>query len=88
MYSNVQKPWELPDDVVLNSTETEAAARLSPDGWDSQKVISSVSWIRLRSITGEIAETVLKFRFSSTSEKAAMELKQVVGSILPTVHAR
>ncbi|TQV98509.1 fungal specific transcription factor [Cordyceps javanica] len=75
MYSNVQKPWELPDEFLLSSNETSAAERLTPDGWDSLKVINPATWIRLRSITGEIAETVLKFRFQSITRDTVTELK-------------
>ncbi|OAA73006.1 Zn(2)-C6 fungal-type DNA-binding domain protein [Akanthomyces lecanii RCEF 1005] len=75
IYSDVQKPWELPDEFLLGATEADAAARLTPDGWDRHRVLSPASWIRLRSITGEIAETVLKFRFQSATEDTVTELK-------------
>ncbi|KAJ4156053.1 hypothetical protein LMH87_001267 [Akanthomyces muscarius] len=75
IYSDVQKPWELPDEFLLGATEADAATRLTPDGWDRHRVLSPASWIRLRSITGEIAETVLKFRFQSATEDTVTELK-------------
>ena len=74
-YSNVQKPLDLPDDFLLGATEEEAATRVDAAGWACDKTVSPASWIRLRSITGGMAEMVLQYRFQSVTKDTVTDLK-------------
>lgn len=73
-YSTVAMPLDLSDEDMLAPQEQrdQAVAALTPDGWNTEGIFQTATWVRLRILAGRMLEQSFEYRFQAKRDADAI----------------
>lgn len=77
-HADCKLPLDIPDDAPLTTSLEdlrEIKSNSSHDGWNSDGIISTATWARLRYILGEFREEIAEYQIRSTPAVDATKLR-------------